>query len=86
MLKKTLCLVAFAATLLPGAAPGARPLSDVIVEHNVAMKTRDGVTLYADVYRPAGEGASRAAERGPRTIRAAMRTLGVRRRCAATWW
>jgi len=28
----------------------------VIVEHNVAMQTRDGVTLQADVYRPAGEG------------------------------
>ena len=25
-------------------------------ERNVAMKTRDGVTLYADIYRPAGEG------------------------------
>lgn len=28
----------------------------VIVEHNVAMQTRDGVTLQADIYRPAGEG------------------------------
>jgi len=28
----------------------------VIVEHDVAMKTRDGVTLRADLYRPAGDG------------------------------
>lgn len=28
----------------------------VRVEHGVAMKTRDGVTLRADIYRPAGEG------------------------------
>ena len=26
------------------------------VEHSVAMKTRDGVTLRADIYRPATEG------------------------------
>ena len=30
---------------------------DVVVEHGVTMKTRDGVTLRADIYRPAGEGA-----------------------------
>jgi putative CocE/NonD family hydrolase len=27
-----------------------------VVERNVSMKTRDGVTLKADIYRPAGEG------------------------------
>ena len=26
--------------------------SDTIIQHHVAMKTRDGVTLYADIYRP----------------------------------
>jgi uncharacterized protein len=26
--------------------------SDIILQHNVPMKTRDGVTLYADIYRP----------------------------------
>ncbi len=31
--------------------------SAIVIEHGVAMKTRDGVTLRADVYRPAGEGA-----------------------------
>ena len=30
--------------------------ADVTVEHNVAMKTRDGVTLRADIYRPKAEG------------------------------
>jgi predicted acyl esterase len=25
--------------------------SDILVEHDVAFKMRDGVTLYADVYR-----------------------------------
>src|SRR5664279_4202470 len=39
----------------------ARPLSarepyDVTVESNVTMKTRDGVALSADIYRPKAEG------------------------------
>jgi putative CocE/NonD family hydrolase len=29
---------------------------EIDLQRNVAMKTRDGVTLYADVYRPAGDG------------------------------
>ncbi|KAF4452213.1 putative acyl esterase [Fusarium austroafricanum] len=33
--------------------PQAKPIpSDILVEHDVAFKMRDGVTLYADVYRP----------------------------------
>jgi hypothetical protein len=62
LLKKTVCLLAVAATLLPGSyafaqpAATAAPAAQVVVEHGVAMKTRDGVTLKADVYRPAGEG------------------------------
>jgi len=28
----------------------------VIIEHNVPMKTRDGVTLYSDIYMPPGRG------------------------------
>ncbi len=55
MLKKTFCHAALAAALLPGAAAWNQAPSDVIVEHDVAMKTRDGVTLYADIYRPAGD-------------------------------
>jgi predicted acyl esterase len=32
---------------------GARALSeDMIVEHDVAVKVRDGCTLYCDIYRP----------------------------------
>ncbi len=30
--------------------------TDVVVEHGVGMKTRDGVTLRADIYHPAGDG------------------------------
>jgi putative CocE/NonD family hydrolase len=30
--------------------------SDIVEEPNVAMKTRDGVTLHADIYRPAADG------------------------------
>jgi predicted acyl esterase len=31
----------------------ARPLSEnMIVEHDVAVKVRDGCTLYCDIYRP----------------------------------
>ncbi len=26
--------------------------ADIIIQHDVPMKTRDGVTLYADIYRP----------------------------------
>ena len=33
-------------------APPATVSTDILVQHGVAMKTRDGVTLYADVYRP----------------------------------
>jgi uncharacterized protein len=51
MLKQTLCLAVFAiATLAPAQAP------DIVFERNVAMKTRDGVTLHADVYRPQADG------------------------------
>ena len=36
-----------AAQAAPLSAPG-----DIIIQHDVPMKTRDGVTLYADIYRP----------------------------------
>src|SRR5215212_7556427 len=38
---------------------GARPLPgmpDVTVQRNVPARMRDGVTLFADVYRPGGDG------------------------------
>ncbi len=57
MLKKTLSLLVFAFTVLTCvSALGQATAPAVIVEHKVPMKTRDGVTLYADVYRPTGEG------------------------------
>ena len=52
---KTLCLFLLAVASLPALA-FAQPVADIVIEHNVAMKTRDGVTLKADVYRPAGDG------------------------------
>jgi hypothetical protein len=56
MLKKTLCLLAFAVTLLPCIPVNGQTATDIVIERNVAMKTRDGVTLRADIYRPAGDG------------------------------
>jgi hypothetical protein len=62
LLKKTVCLLAFSCLLTPFATIGqtssmvAAPSAQIVVEKNVAMKTRDGVTLYADIYRPAAEG------------------------------
>lgn len=53
MQKRTLCLIALAVMLLPATSAWNQTPADVVVEHDVAMKTRDGVTLYADVYRPA---------------------------------
>jgi putative CocE/NonD family hydrolase len=48
-------LAAVAVLLLPSAL-GAQTAANVLVDRGVAMKTRDGVTLRADVYRPAAEG------------------------------
>ena len=37
----------------PVHAQDAPPIAtDIIIQHDVPMKTRDGVTLYADIYRP----------------------------------
>jgi len=52
MLKKLVCLLALAAAL-PFAALAQ---SNIVIERGVAMKTRDGVTLRADIYRPVGDG------------------------------
>jgi uncharacterized protein len=35
-----------------------RPASNIVVQHDVPMKTRDGLTLYADIYRPNSAGKS----------------------------
>jgi len=50
-----LCLFVLALASLPATACG-QPAADIVIEHNVAMKTRDGVTLKADIYRPPGDG------------------------------
>jgi uncharacterized protein len=43
------------ANLIMGSSHAADPYS-VTFERNVAMKTRDGVTLYADIFRPKADG------------------------------
>jgi len=55
-MKKNLSLLAIAASLLTSLPAAAQSASGIVIERNVAMKTRDGVTLRADVYRPAGDG------------------------------
>jgi putative CocE/NonD family hydrolase len=41
--------------LLPAAFALGQLAPEIVIEHGLAMKTRDGVTLRADIYRPAGE-------------------------------
>jgi uncharacterized protein len=61
-IKKTLYLFAFALMLPSVTALGqgnsmvAAPPAQIMEERNIAMKTRDGATLRADVYRPTAEG------------------------------
>ncbi|MGA8732063.1 MAG: CocE/NonD family hydrolase [Terracidiphilus sp.] len=54
MLKNPLCLLAFA--LLPCIAAPAQTSSGIDIQRNVTMKTRDGITLHADIYQPAADG------------------------------
>ena len=57
---KSLCVLALAmisvCAFSQGAATVAAPPLQIVTERGVAMKTRDGVTLRADIYRPAAEG------------------------------
>jgi putative CocE/NonD family hydrolase len=55
MLKRFYSLVVFSLVLFP-LLSSAQSASELSAEHNVPMKTRDGVTLFADIYRPAGDG------------------------------
>jgi len=62
-IRNTFCLLTVACLLTPvatlgqtAAAPPAQIPAPIKEEKNVAMKTRDGVTLHADIYRPAAEG------------------------------
>jgi len=54
MLKSLLHPILFASLLLPALAQTAP--TQIKAEHGVTMKTRDGVTLRADLYYPAAEG------------------------------
>jgi uncharacterized protein len=63
LFKKTLYLFALTALVLPASFAFAQPSStaavapaQIVEERGVAMKTRDGVTLKADIYRPAADG------------------------------
>jgi hypothetical protein len=56
MSQKPLCIFAFGFFLFLAPSLAAQSASDISIEHDVAMKTRDGVTLKADIYRPAGGG------------------------------
>jgi putative CocE/NonD family hydrolase len=49
-------LLSFSLVVCLSSASLAQSLGDMIFQHNVEMKTRDGVTLRADIYRPAGDG------------------------------
>jgi uncharacterized protein len=56
VLKKNLCLLVIVLTLLPCIQVKGQTAADIVIERNVAMQTRDGVTLRADIYRPSGDG------------------------------
>jgi uncharacterized protein len=54
MLKKTIYLALATSAAFFAIHAQAQQATEVVVEHDVPMKTRDGVTLRADIYRPAG--------------------------------
>ena len=56
MRKNFPCLVLLSFALLAAPFTFAQSADGVTVEQNVPMKTRDGVTLYADIYMPPGNG------------------------------
>ena len=52
LLTLVLCTYAASAHEFPVTPP---PRNDIVIENRVAVPMRDGVTLYADVYRPVGD-------------------------------
>ena len=49
-------------------AQGASPFTErILIDHHKAIRLRDGVTVYADVYRPSREGRFRRSWSGRRT-------------------
>ncbi len=55
MQKRALYLALWVVTAISAATLFAQT-TEIVIEHKAAMKTRDGVTLYADIYHPAGDG------------------------------
>jgi putative CocE/NonD family hydrolase len=55
MFKRTFCLLFVVFVLSSSNCVWSQTTPEVIVERNVAMKTRDGVTLRANIYRLAGD-------------------------------
>jgi uncharacterized protein len=55
MIRRSFRLSLLIMVSLSGAYSLSQQSPEVVVERNVAMKTRDGVTLRADIYRPAGD-------------------------------
>jgi len=55
MRKKALCLWVLIVVVSAGSGLSAQT-AEIVVTQNVKMKTRDGVTLYADIYHLAGDG------------------------------
>jgi putative CocE/NonD family hydrolase len=53
---QSLCVSAALVLLCISLAARGQSSPEVAIERDVAMKTRDGVTLRADIYRPKGEG------------------------------
>jgi putative CocE/NonD family hydrolase len=56
MIKNILLLLVCATTLVAPVSAPCQSAPEIVIDHGVAMKTRDGVTLRADVYRRAGDG------------------------------
>ncbi len=55
-LKQMHIFIIAAVFLMEGTAFAQGKKCDVVIENNVSMKTRDGVSLQADVYRPKADG------------------------------
>jgi putative CocE/NonD family hydrolase len=56
MLRRSLNLSALSLLLIFIVRARGQQVPEMVVERDVPMKTRDGVTLRADIYRPAGDG------------------------------
>src|SRR5580658_11323586 len=52
MFRISVCWLVVSAPLLRSQSAPAMASTDIMIERGVPMKTRDGVTLYADIYRP----------------------------------